>query len=136
MTFKLIVSSERANFLKLTYYTHIRAVAWIAGMVLGYFTFFQKNQRIKINKFLNAALWILSISLIFTTIVGRIPIHIQRNNTTSREMIAFYHSSSKIGFIFALSWIIFACQQLKTGGIIKWFLSFPHWQPLGRMGLR
>jgi peptidoglycan/LPS O-acetylase OafA/YrhL len=35
----------------------------------------------------------------------------------------------------ALCWIIFACHSLKSGGIIKRFLSHHAWQPLSKLSL-
>lgn len=34
----------------------------------------------------------------------------------------------------AIAWIIFACQN-ETGGVIRWFLCLPHFQPFARMSL-
>lgn len=33
-----------------------------------------------------------------------------------------------------MAWIIFACQN-GSGGIVRWFLSWKEWQPLGKLGL-
>lgn len=104
-------------------------------MILGYFTYFLKNQRLTINKFINAAMWTLSFSIIFATIFGKIPIQTDMSGSMSQGMVAFYFSTSRVGFILSLSWIIFACQQLKTGGIVRWFLCLPHWKPMSRIGL-
>lgn len=33
-----------------------------------------------------------------------------------------------------MAWIIFACHN-GSGGVIRWFLSWKEWQPLGKLGL-
>lgn len=35
----------------------------------------------------------------------------------------------------SICWIVFACHKLKSGGIIRRFLSHPSWQPLSKLTL-
>jgi hypothetical protein len=48
---------------------------------------------------------------------------------------AFFESTHRIVWAIFISWIIFACHHLKSGGILKKFLEHRYWQPLARMCL-
>lgn len=122
-------------FVRTVYATHIRAGAWIIGMIFGYILFSIKNKQIAFNKYVNVAMWILSFSVIISVIVGFYPFQQIIDNDTTSNLRAFYNSSSRLSFVLGLTWIIFACHKLKTGGIVNWFLCLPQWQFLGRMGL-
>jgi peptidoglycan/LPS O-acetylase OafA/YrhL len=47
---------------------------------------------------------------------------------------SFWWSMHRIGWASSIAWIIFACQN-GSGGIFKWFLELPVWQPFGRISL-
>lgn len=55
-------------------------------------------------------------------------------NDTTLLANAFYTGFYRNSWALASAWMIFACHN-GTGGIIKWFLELPQWQPIGRMGL-
>lgn len=65
--------------------------------------------------------------------LGHYPFQQMENNTTTRFSNAFYNSTARIGWSFAISWILFACQN-GSGGTVRWFLSLKEWQPLDKMG--
>lgn len=48
---------------------------------------------------------------------------------------AFYASVHRIAWTGLISWLIYVCHHLKSGGIINWFLSQPLWQPIARVSL-
>jgi peptidoglycan/LPS O-acetylase OafA/YrhL len=48
---------------------------------------------------------------------------------------AFYASVHRISWACLVSWIIFTCHHLKSGGFINWILSQPLWQPIARISL-
>ncbi|CRK90557.1 CLUMA_CG004260, isoform A [Clunio marinus] len=123
------------KFVRTLYATHIRLVGWVTGMILGYFLHYNKSKTFKVNRKLAAFLWIVSFSLIIAAILGHHPFQQLNENDVSQLAKGFYNSSARLGFVLAVSWIIFSCHQLKSGGIVNWFLSLPHWKPLGRMGL-
>jgi peptidoglycan/LPS O-acetylase OafA/YrhL len=127
--------STSQNYLDLIYFpTHSRAGPWFVGIILGYCLFRIQGKTIVISKFLNAFMWIFSLSVLFSMA------YLQVGFTSATDVI---HRAYHISFLalhrnlwaIALCWIIFACQNLKTGGIIRWFLSLPQWQPISRMGL-
>lgn len=103
-------------------------------MMLGYFMYGSRGTKIKINKKFDVILWILSMSVILSITLGHYPFQQMENNTTTRFSNSFYNAFARIGWSFAVSWIIFAVQN-GSGGIVRWFLTLKEWQPLGRMGL-
>jgi hypothetical protein len=48
---------------------------------------------------------------------------------------AVFMSFHRIAWSLALSYIIFACENLQSGSIVRWLLSHPYWKPIGTMGL-
>lgn len=46
-----------------------------------------------------------------------------------------YNSSARFLWACSICWIIFACHHLKSGGLIRSFLSHQFWQPLSKLGL-
>lgn len=48
---------------------------------------------------------------------------------------AFYTSLNRIVWGVAVSWVIFACHKLKSGGLFRKFLSHYIWMPLSKMCL-
>lgn len=92
------------------------------------------GKKIKIHKAFDSILWILSIAVLVTIVVGYFPFQQTVDNETSRLGNALYNSFFRVGWSFAVAWIIFACHN-GSGGIVRWFLSLKQWQPLGRMGL-
>jgi len=47
----------------------------------------------------------------------------------------FYHATHRIIFTFFVGWMIFSFHYLKSGSVIRWFLSHPLWQPLSKLSL-
>jgi peptidoglycan/LPS O-acetylase OafA/YrhL len=122
------------EYFKWIYYpTQSRAGPWFLGMLLGYFMYYNRGLKFKINWALNAALWTLTfsvlISILFLTYNFTVEFGIPQWAHTT------FMSLQRNLWGVCICWIIFACQHLKTGGIVRWFLSLPHWQPIGRMGL-
>lgn len=116
------------------YATHARAGPWLFGMTLGYILFKYRNKKIEINKTLNAILWITSIATLTTIVLLALPLN-KQNNETKIGFNAFYLAFHRITWAYEICWIIFACQKLKSGGFIRWFLCLPQWQPIARMSL-
>jgi hypothetical protein len=114
--------------------THARLGPWMMGITLGYILHTLKDKKVAISRGLNAALWILSLSLMTTVVLFIQPL---RNpmNKPSAVSNSLYIAFHRLTWSVALCWIIFACHKLKTGGIVRWFLSLPQWQPIGKMSL-
>ncbi len=103
------------------------------GIALGYILHHTKGRKLKINRFVDAALWILSIGILLTILLCHYPF-IQLDNNRSKLANALYNSCYRIGWSYSVAWIIFACQN-GSGGVIRWFLSWKEWQPFGKLGL-
>lgn len=131
-----MVSQEKGKeFSKLIYLpTHARMGSWLVGIVLGYILHSFKNKPIKISKRLNAFLWVMILSILTSVVCLVQPLRLQNNNTTLLPN-AFYIAFHRLIWSTTVSCMIFACHKLKTGGIIRWFLSLPQWQPIARMSL-
>lgn len=113
--------------------TQSRAGPWFIGMIFGYFMYHQRGKTFKINWALNALLWILAFSNLI--IIMLISHEFTITEITSQAANSTFMAFQRNLWAVSICWIIFACQHLKTGGIVRWFLSLPHWQPFARMGL-
>lgn len=102
--------------------------------MLGYVMYRTKGKHVKIPKAFNYALWILSLAIMFGLICALYPFQQLENNTTTRFGNALFCATFRVGWVLGVSWMIFACQN-NSGGFIRWFLSLPQWQPIGRMSL-
>lgn len=102
---------------------------WFIGVALGYILFTNKDKTLNISKKVNAALWIAALSVLSTVSILYQPIFDGRNQ--SLTVNAIFMAITRPMWALGICWIIFACCKLKTGGIIKWFLEHPYWQPIG-----
>lgn len=127
--------SASQHYIDFIYFpTHSRAGPWFVGMILGYFLFRTQGKKIIINKFLNGFMWIFSVSVLFSVIFLQLGFSSATDTIPRGYHVSFLALQRNIWGV-TLCWIIFACQNLKTGGIIRWFLSLSQWQPISRMGL-
>lgn len=120
--------------------------------MMGYIFYSTRNRQIVINKvtlsilffklsklnfstfqFVDVSLWILSIGTIIAILVGMLPLQ-SVENPASQTANALWMALIRNNWGYSIAWIIFACQN-NSGGVFKWFLELPVWQPLGRMSL-
>ncbi|GMR61303.1 hypothetical protein PMAYCL1PPCAC_31498, partial [Pristionchus mayeri] len=105
-----------------------RCQVYIIGMLVGWFL--QTKKRMRINPILNLVLWILSLALMLTLILG---LHSQTKGTLIPIFWrAMYSAFSKPAWALCLSWIIISCYY-GYGGPINSFMSWDVWVPLGRL---
>lgn len=132
-----ISSPERGDKFQRWIYspTHARIGPWLVGMMLGFVLHKLKHQSVEISRRLNAFLWLVSLSTLSAVVLLCQPFNQKLDNQTNLTANAFFIAFHRLAWAIAFSWIIFACQKLKTGEIIRWFLSLPQWQPIGRMSL-
>jgi hypothetical protein len=103
--------------------------------MLGYILYQNRNKKIKLNYYLNSALWIVSLAILMAITMGSQIMFMPADvNKTSLFANASYLAFYRNGWALATAWIVFAIQN-GTGGFIRWFLQLPQWQPIGRMGL-
>ncbi|CAG9806050.1 unnamed protein product [Chironomus riparius] len=127
--------SASQNYVDFIYFpTHSRAGPWFVGIILGYYLFTIQRKKVDINKFLNGFMWIFTLTVLFSIVFLQLGFSSSTDVIQRGYHITFLALHRNLWAI-ALCWIIFACQNLKTGGIIRWFLSLPQWQPISRMGL-
>lgn len=117
------------------YATHARMGSWFVGMTLGFILYNLKSKTVAISKGMNVILWILAIGSMVTVMLLSQPLNVRVDNQTHNISNAFYIAFHRLLWAISISWIVFACHKLQTGGIIRWFLSLPQWQPIGRMSL-
>lgn len=142
LVFKIYIVSKTPDaasfefFIQWIYYpTHARMGPWLIGMTLGYILYQNRDRKIKINPTFNAIMWILAITIFAAITMGsQIMFLPPAVNKTSLLANAFYLSFYRNGWALATAWMVFACHN-GTGGIVRWFLQLPQWQPLARMGL-
>lgn len=129
-------TSDAGEFARQIYFaTHARMGPWLLGIVLGYMLYTSRNRKSIISKNLNAIMWIMSISVLAAVVLLAQPLNQPIDNQTSLQFNAFYIAYHRLAWAIAICWIIYACHKLKTGGVIRWILSLPEWQPIAKMSL-
>lgn len=114
--------------------TYSRGGPWFIGMILGYFMYQRyRGKTLRINYALNASLWVLAFSIQIGVIL--LSFYFVSTQNIPQSVHTSYMVFQRHLWAISICWIIFACQNLKTGGFVRWFLSLPHWQPMARMGL-
>lgn len=113
--------------------THARMGPWLVGIILGYVLYKHRNEKVRINRALDSVLWIVALSILVATVVGIQPLFLNFQSPLIGN--AIFLAFHRLGWAIGVSWIIFACQNLKSGGIVRWFLSLSYFQPIGKMGL-
>jgi hypothetical protein len=136
--FKIEVPNPRSseNYVKFIYYaTQSRCGPWFLGMLTGYFMYKNKGKVFKINPWLNAFTWIISfVNLILVVLIQHYFVNQPSGSINIGFHVAFLTLQRSI-WGSEICWILFATINLKTGGIVRWFLSLPQWQPIARMSL-
>jgi hypothetical protein len=105
-------------------------------MALGFLMYNKDKISIKISKVLDACLWVLSLSVLIAVILLS---YLFANPTVSYKTSllsnALFMSLHRLAWSVALSYMIFACEHLKSGSIIREILSSSTWKPIGTKGL-
>jgi hypothetical protein len=113
--------------------THHRIGEYFIGIMAGYLMFDLKvSESIlasKLQKVLSIFAWLLSLA--FMTV----HVYFEPKSFLSQTSQNFYDAVSKELWAISICWIIFACHHLKSGGVLRTFLSHHSWQPLSKMCL-
>lgn len=110
--------------------THTRIGPWMIGVVLGYILHVNKERKNKFSRAAKATGWILASIIFCAVMIAYLPSLEQRISESPilcSCIVAFHRSL----FSIAIAWLIFACHKLNSGGIIKYLLELPYWQPIG-----
>uniref|UniRef100_T1J952 Nose resistant-to-fluoxetine protein N-terminal domain-containing protein n=1 Tax=Strigamia maritima TaxID=126957 RepID=T1J952_STRMM len=113
------------NFDKIYIKPYCRIAPYIIGMICGYLLHRNKCQA-KFNKIVVAAGWLIAFGLSSAVVFGIYHSH------SNQDGQSFYLALSRSTWSVALAWLIFACCN-GYGGIVNSILSWPFWQPLGRL---
>jgi hypothetical protein len=96
----------------------------------------RREQKANINRFFDSLLWILSLAVIAAIVMLSYVFQTPFVSFTSSLLSnAFWMAFHRIAWALAIAYMIFACQNLKSGSFVRWFLSHPYWKPIGTMGL-
>lgn len=117
-------------------YSFRRIQSWVIGIMLGFLLYEKRSEKVNISSLLDAMLWVLSLStLSVIVLMGHIFATPYVSYTSTLVANAIFMSTHRIAWSLALAYIIFACENLKSGSIVRWFLSHSYWKPIGTMGL-
>lgn len=94
------------------------------GVVTGYIMYYSQERKPNVKSGLVFIGWTMSLGFLGSHIFYPL---------TSDSVI--YESVYRELWAASLCWIIFACHQLNSGGILRFFLSSTLWQPLSRIWL-
>ena len=112
---------------------HFRLAEFLVGVITGYIMYSEeisvKLISVMKNQVLLIAGWSLSVGF-FWFHIFKIP-----SLTLSPITRLIYVSIERELWACSICWIVFACHRLKSGGIIRDFLSHPSWQPLSKLTL-
>lgn len=72
--------------------------------------------------------WFLSLSFLVSRTLFKPKFETEDYNN-------IYETTTRIPWACSICWIVYACHQLKSGGIIRRFLSSLFWQPLAKLWL-
>lgn len=107
--------------------TQYRLAQYLIGTLTGYIIYTsRKSQLPRIVIFFG---WLLSIGFLVSHVFYRLrPSH----SVVGRIL---YDSLYREFWTASICWIVFACHQLKSGGVFRTFLSHRFWQPLSKVCL-
>ncbi|XP_070142906.1 nose resistant to fluoxetine protein 6 [Drosophila kikkawai] len=117
---------------KLYLATHTHAAPWLIGFLFGYFLHLNRGKEFELNRLVVWSGWVLSLSMIFTSIFALYPAGKWSAPALSTVEESLYYTLTRVGWPLALCWIVLACMQ-GYGSLANSLLSSPLWQPLSRL---
>ena len=118
---------------------YTRFTPYIMGILLGYLLHITKKKPVKINHLVNIWLWAVSVVVGVLVVYGlTLPdkADIPNGDLTMHPLDpwpnAFYAGFHRLGWSFALGWVIFACCR-GYGGWVNEFLSWSAFKPLSKI---
>ncbi|KAI5639154.1 acyltransferase family domain-containing protein [Phthorimaea operculella] len=122
---------EFNDYVKLYYVnTLARAPPFFVGMVYGYLLVVFRDKKIRISRFNNIILWLLSLLMMAFCIFSMYPV--MQPDHTAQQFDNFLNAYMRAIWAAALGWVIFACVK-GYGGPINWFLSLTMWKLPARL---
>ncbi|KAJ8965283.1 hypothetical protein NQ314_004246 [Rhamnusium bicolor] len=107
-----------------TYYIipHIRAATYIIGLGFGYIVFQTNGMKIKINKWLNIGLWLISLSVMATTVLSSHIFYLESHDYNQLEA-SVYLTFSRSAWTLGVVWIMWSCMHGYGG---KFYFSIEY----------
>lgn len=102
---------------------------YLVGIAFGYLIYTSNGKKLRLGKFITLSCWILSLGFIGIHTFTRIW---WTSNSTINHILQATHVEA---WTCSISWIVFACHVLKSGSILRKFLSSIFWQPLSKLCL-
>lgn len=106
--------------------THYRAVPYMMGIVTGCFMINCRKNISVPNDYIRNVLtlfgWAVAIYFLCIPYYFWKPLYLE-------------YDAHRDAWAASFCWIIFACHQLNSGGILRIFLSLPFWEPLSKICL-
>ncbi|CRK86532.1 CLUMA_CG000223, isoform A [Clunio marinus] len=137
--FLVICSLQFCTFIKLQNKTmhpikwykqpQYRLAEYLVGIMFGYLMYTKNKKKLNLGKSITSACWMLSLGFLGTHIFTR---SLLTYNGLFKSFIESVHLEI---WTCSISWIIFACHVLKSGNILRKFLSHSFWQPLSKICL-
>ncbi|CRK95351.1 CLUMA_CG008838, isoform A [Clunio marinus] len=90
---------------------------YLVGIAFGYLIYTSNGKKLRLGKFITLSCWILSLGFIGIHTFTRIW---WTSNSTINHILQATHVEA---WTCSISWIVFACHVLKSGSIIRKFLS-------------
>lgn len=132
---QLGLSFDFESFVKKVYYPiETRCGPWLVGMILGYIFYTYREKEIVWTKFAQLLLWVFSLlAICYPPYIY----HYYMRPSTEKPLqhTSIYVASMSLLWSSGISAIIFCCDKLESGGIIRWILSFRYFKPIERMTL-
>lgn len=109
--------------------TQYRLAEYLVGVIAGYLMYTSAGRKSKLKKSFVTTFWIISIG--FITFHVFCPLKPKKFDAGG----FVYESIYRELWTCSISWIIFACHHLKSGKIVRSFLSQDFWRPLSKISL-
>ncbi|XP_033640909.1 O-acyltransferase like protein-like [Asterias rubens] len=107
---------------------YCRIQSYLVGMIAGYVFFKIGGKPFKMNKRVNALLWLTAFGIGFSVVFGPW----REDNDLPQSLAVIYIATSRFAFAIAVALVAFAC-VVGYGGPINALLSWRVWAPLGRL---
>ncbi|KAJ8304234.1 hypothetical protein KUTeg_017817 [Tegillarca granosa] len=96
---------------------------YIVGILAGYLLY-KTNYKLRINKYVNIALWLLTTAMGLAILYGLYDA-LRGNSTLTFEVSAFYNATHRSAWGICVCWVIVACATGHGGKVLKYKSHIP-----------
>ncbi|KAL7029378.1 hypothetical protein ACKWTF_006213 [Chironomus riparius] len=111
--------------------THMRAISYIIGILIGYIAFYIHKKKIRISNQKRNLMWILSSIAGIASMYGVTLYYIPSYKYSNLES-ALYNSLHRLGWSIFTGWLVLGCVT-SSGSLLKTFLSSHILVPISRL---